>query len=191
MNARLLAVLLVGLTVLLCSCDPVTRHKVLSTIFDGVPSLPPPQEFCQDYEVQQQEAAAAATAQVQDEELLAAAAGSQHAPYAEKDCSSCHDKTKESGLVRPVDKLCFMCHPDIISGQKVHGPAAVGDCLSCHEPHSAAYPSLLKADRAEVCVLCHKEKREAADMHDRLAANGMICVDCHDPHSGKSTYFLK
>lgn len=40
---RFASILLILLALLpACGCDPLTRHKALSTIFDGVPSLPPP-----------------------------------------------------------------------------------------------------------------------------------------------------
>jgi predicted CXXCH cytochrome family protein len=28
-------------------------------------------------------------------------------------------------------------------------------------------------------------------MHDAAAAKQMVCVDCHNPHSGNIQYFLK
>ena len=174
---------------LVMGCDPVTVHKVTSTIFDGVPSLPPAEQYCADYHEQQlamEEAAAAA-----GEGSAALVQASKHAPYAEKRCDDCHDKSKQSGLIKPAEKLCFMCHPDILAGANVHGPAAVGDCLECHEPHSAPRPALLKMDKAQLCIFCHKERRVADAMHQRLASKGMFCMDCHDPHAGNGSYFLK
>jgi predicted CXXCH cytochrome family protein len=172
---------------LLAGCDAVTLHKVASTIFDGVPSLPPAEQYCQDFHEEKLAEAemAASTSET------AAVQASKHAPYAEKRCDDCHDKSQTSGLVRPKEKLCFMCHPDILAGANVHGPAAVGDCLACHEPHSSSQPSLLKLEKAQLCSYCHKERRVADAMHQRLTAKGMLCMDCHDPHAGNGSYFLK
>jgi predicted CXXCH cytochrome family protein len=174
---------------LLNGCDPLTVHKVTSTIFDGVPSMPPAEQYCQDYHerklVEDMEAAK------KKQTAAKSAAGSSHPPYDEKRCSDCHDQTKDLGLIKPKDELCFVCHPDIINKYFVHGPAAVGGCLECHEPHSTAFPALLKVDKKEVCALCHKEQRLARGMHDKVAAQGLLCTDCHDPHAGAAKYFLR
>jgi len=188
---RIIALAAACLALVLAGCDSVTRHKVLTTIFDGVPSLPPPEQLCQEYVEEQTmlaaQAADAAAATPAETELVR----SSHQPYVEKQCNSCHDKEKEGGLALARAKLCFSCHTDFLTGRYMHGPAAVGDCLSCHEPHSSRFPSLLKSAKAELCGKCHQERRIAAGMHDRLTAQHIACVDCHDPHSGKVPYFLK
>ena len=175
----------------LTGCDPVSRHKALSTLFDGVPSLPPPEQHCADY-------ADKKVAELRDElsgkkvqKVDVAASKSLHLPYQEKKCDGCHDKSKKDGLVAPRRELCFVCHKGFIKAEWVHGPVAVSDCLSCHVPHNSAFPSLLKADRNAVCASCHQEKRLAAVMHDRVMAQQMACIDCHDPHFGNAAYFLK
>jgi predicted CXXCH cytochrome family protein len=173
----------------LCGCDPLTVHKVTSTIFDGVPTMPPPEQFCRDYHEKK--------LQEERDELMskgesaAKAIASDHPPYAEKKCDSCHDKAKESGLIVPKDQLCFVCHPNIIKKAMVHGPASVGGCLECHDPHTSQFPSLLKVEKRTLCASCHKEKRMAEGMHNKVTAKGMLCTDCHDPHSGDAQYFLR
>lgn len=173
----------------LAGCDPVVRHKISSTIFDGVPSLPPADEFCKEFQEK--------TVKEQQAALLAGKAapsgptGSDHPPYAEKRCERCHDKSKDSGLIAPKEKLCFICHPTIISKPMIHGPASVGACLECHEPHSSPHPSLLKADRKTVCAGCHQERRMAEAMHAKVTSKEMTCMDCHDPHAGNVNYFLR
>lgn len=187
--------LIAALAACLClaACSPVTRHKVLTTIFEGVPSLPEPEQLCQDYADKQVQ-------NLRDELAGKRTAGgkaasnqdvSVHRPYDEKKCDDCHDKSKEGGLVRPRKDLCLMCHVGFIKYQFVHGPTAVGDCLACHLPHTSNFPRLLKFDRGEICVSCHKEERLAASMHNQVGARKMACADCHDPHSGTSPYFLK
>jgi predicted CXXCH cytochrome family protein len=183
-------VCLLGTALLLAGCDPLTRHKVLSTIFDGVPSLPPPEEYCQEAwekKIQAQAKAQQAGGELRQKE------NSIHPPYAEKRCNDCHEaeKTSVSGLIKPKNELCFVCHPDILKSAYAHGPAAVGDCLACHLPHEASYPFLLVRERGVLCDKCHQEERLAKAMHEGIKAKGMVCVDCHDPHSGTSKYFLK
>lgn len=178
---------------LLAGCDPVTRHKVLSTLFDGYPSLPPAENYCSDY-VAAYVAKAAAAAEGESEQETGIGKKenfSRHLPYAEKKCNDCHDQTKENGLIAPSRELCFICHTGFIKGTQVHGPVAVGECAACHLPHSSKHPSLLKAAQDEICATCHRETRIAAGMHARVEENKLNCVDCHDPHYGDSRYFLK
>lgn len=179
---------------ILAGCDPITRHKVLSTVFDGVPTLPPPEEICTQYaevkltEYKEELAGAKKAAEAGD-----VSNGSVHQPYDEKKCDNCHDKAKDDGLVRPAKQLCLMCHKDFFKdkGHYQHGPAAVGDCLACHVPHNSAYTSLLKVDRKNICDLCHKEQRAALGLHNKVAERKMACADCHNPHYGTSSFFLK
>jgi predicted CXXCH cytochrome family protein len=170
---------------LLCGCDQVARHKVLTTVFDGVPSLPPAEQFCQDYADEPGQSVAKATASEQ-----AAFAGSSHQPYAEKSCGLCHKSSQDNALIVPKDELCFVCHTDFVQGVNVHGPVSVGDCLACHLPHDSSYAFLLQADRNTICGRCHVEERLAAGMHNTLKDRGMDCVDCHDAHAGNNRYFL-
>ena len=173
----------------ICGCDPLTAHKITTTIFDGVPSMPPAEQYCQEYhEMKLAEERDAAQKQKMAE---LSASASTHPPFASKRCEGCHDKSKESGLILPKQQLCFACHPDITKGAYVHGPAATGSCLECHEPHSSRFTSLLKAEKSMICGTCHKETRLAESMHNNVAAKGMYCTDCHDPHAGNFKYFLK
>lgn len=175
---------LFSLMFLLAACDATTRHKALTTLFDGVPSLPPPDELCAEYAKNKEVAAATETKPVTQV---------NHLPYEEKRCPDCHSQDKDTGggLVAPRNELCFICHPDILQHQMAHGPAAVGDCLECHVPHSSSFPALLIVERAKVCDRCHTEQRLAQAMHDRFKQKGMACADCHDPHSGSGRFFLK
>ncbi|MBU5614525.1 cytochrome c3 family protein [Geomonas azotofigens] len=175
---------------LLCGCEPAATHRFLTTFFDEVPALPPVEQYCE--EVLEQKAARAesgkgATAQAPVYQP------SIHPPYAEKRCNGCHEaeKTTISGLLKPETELCFMCHPNILKHRYAHGPAAEGECLGCHLPHEGSYPSLLARDPLKLCQKCHSEERSAAGMHDKIQAKGVRCIDCHDPHSGDSRYFLK
>lgn len=173
---------------LVTGCNPVTRHKVISTIFDGVPSLPPAAELCREYHEQH---LALERADAEKQAVTISQTIWTHAPYEEKKCDDCHDKTKEAGLVKPQRELCFICHEGFASGRHVHGPVAVGECLACHLPHRGNFPALLKADKSKLCGTCHQESRLSPGLHDKVAAKNLDCADCHDPHSGKAQYFLK
>lgn len=180
---------LICVSCMLWGCDPLTVHKVTSTILDGVPSMPPAEQYCQDYhETKMAEDKAAAN---KKEESGKPRTASVHPPYKEKRCDNCHDRSKESGLITSRDKLCFVCHPAIVKNNFAHGPAAVGDCLECHEPHSSAYPSLLKVEKGAVCVKCHKEKRIAEGLHVKVTEKGILCSECHNPHAGGVQFFLR
>lgn len=175
----------------LCGCSPIARHQVLTTIFDGVPSMPPAEQICAEYAVE-------AIAKERDERegkgkpAASAQQASTHRPYMEKRCDDCHDKTTESGfVVKSKSELCFVCHSDFIKGSFVHGPVAVGDCLACHDPHTSTLPSLLKVRAADVCAVCHKEARQAVSLHEMTVTHGLVCVNCHSPHFGNVRFFLK
>lgn len=189
----LLALLPLALCLLLSGCDPVARHKALSTIFDGVPTLPPAEDLCKEYYAQRVAAEQSGAAAKEGAKGASATESFAHLPYEEKRCNDCHseEKDKNEGLIRPKRELCFVCHKDFIRGSFAHGPAAVGECLACHLPHNSNYPALLKTDKSKLCESCHREKRVAAGMHERFVARQMICVDCHDPHFGEVRYFLK
>jgi predicted CXXCH cytochrome family protein len=179
-------ILLLAACALLSGCDPLTMHKVSTTIFDGVPSMPSAEEYCQDYHLK-----------ATQDELLArqkqksVVQDSKHPPYAEKRCNDCHNKETESGFVVPADKLCAHCHKDFPVGNFLHGPAAVGACLKCHVPHTSNNPSLLSKPPSEVCAVCHAEKRLSVKLHSASQSKGLGCTDCHDPHGGSDRFFLR
>jgi predicted CXXCH cytochrome family protein len=178
-----------GVTVILGGCDPATTHKITSTIFDGVPSMPSAEQYCREYH----ERATKEELEAAEKKKLAAlkAGESEHPPYKEKKCSNCHNKDTESGFVAPRDELCLTCHKGFLKGAFMHGPAAVGSCLSCHDPHYSKYPSLLKKPKGEVCFVCHQEKRLAGKMHSLVTDRGLVCTDCHNPHAGNVRFFLE
>jgi predicted CXXCH cytochrome family protein len=184
---RIKITVFIFLSMLLVACDPIARHKVLTTVFDGVPSLPPAEQFCDEYAEKKIAAlnSPQVVAKVEEKKMV------QHQPYADKNCDSCHDKNSASGLIAERAKLCFVCHTDFIKGSQVHGPVAVGECLACHVPHDGPYQSLLKVSAETLCVTCHKEDRLTAGMHKNAGDHTMRCIDCHNPHFGNQRYFLK
>jgi predicted CXXCH cytochrome family protein len=189
MSKRGMIFWVVGVMALLCGCDPVTRHEIISTIFDGVPSMPPAEQYCKDYHLR----ALSEEAESEKQKQMAKEKGqaSVHPPFAEKHCDNCHDKNTDSGFVVPAKDLCNVCHPDFIKGAYSHGPAAVGACTMCHVPHNSQYQSLLKKPKGEICDSCHQEKRLAHGLHNMVKLKKMVCTDCHNPHGGNSRFFLE
>ncbi|MBW1646429.1 MAG: cytochrome C [Deltaproteobacteria bacterium] len=175
-------------------CDRMTRHQVLTTIFDGVPDPIPPEQILEDYYQRRRQQELAAAAGQEGDAGPGRRHVSKHKPYAEKKCKDCHDFSTSVGLIRPPRELCFVCHRDFrrhLRDPYVHGPVAVGDCSACHLPHSSEYTALLRRDRSKICDKCHQESRLAAVMHEKVINHQMACVDCHDPHFGQARYFLK
>lgn len=177
--------------------DPLLKHKLLTSFFDGVPDLPPVEELCKDNiedlfnRYYEQRIEAAERGDLAEDPDKKGEIASLHRPWKEKDCQGCHNFQTANKLKLPKNEICNLCHKNLIQGRNVHGPVAVGACLACHDPHSSAHPSLLRKSLDTICFKCHVEKRLAAAMHDKVVANGMLCVDCHDPHSGNMHYFLK
>ena len=188
------------LLILIAGCvkiDPLVKHKVLTTIFDGVPDMPTIEELCEDNvedlfnKYYEQRIAEAAGGDWEEEGRTDEMSSSKHRPWMEKDCQGCHNFKAKNKLHLPKNEICYLCHKNFIQGRYVHGPVAVGSCLACHDPHSSEHPSLLRKSLKEICFKCHLEERLAAKMHDKIISSGMLCVDCHDPHSRNLRYFLK
>jgi predicted CXXCH cytochrome family protein len=184
-NLIIIFLLSVG-TLLLCACDPLTRHKVTSTIFDGVPSMPPADQYCRDYHIKATQDELDARQKQQNVKQ-----SSTHPPFADKRCNDCHDKNTDSGFVVAKEELCAHCHKGFPVGNFLHGPAAVGACLKCHAPHTADNPALLLKPAADVCDACHAEARNSSKLHSASRTKGMICIECHDPHGGSNRFFLR
>jgi predicted CXXCH cytochrome family protein len=174
---------------ILCGCDPVTRYQISSTIFDGVPRMPPAEEYCREYHENALLKERETEKKKQLDQLKTEA--SSHPPYVEKRCDDCHDKTTSSGFITPLKDLCAACHTDFLKGSRLHGPAAVGACQKCHEPHSSPNVKLLTRPKAEICGGCHTEQRIAKGLHDNARDKGIFCTECHDPHAANNNYLLK
>ena len=165
-------------------------YQITSTIFDGVPRMPPADKYCKDYHDQAMLDELAEESNLSEAKRMSQKESS-HPPYAQKRCNNCHDKNTESGFVVEADKLCVHCHTGFPKGEFVHGPVAVGACLKCHVPHSSKFPSLLVKPRSEVCNVCHTERRAAAGLHKTAMSKEIACADCHNPHAGNDRYFLR
>lgn len=105
-----------------------------------------------------------------------AAIGSKQAPSpvnlppVKADCTLCHTSADgaRGALQKPVSELCQGCHPArMTSGHKIDVVPSVVvpqlplkdgkmTCITCHDPHSNAYPRMLRVQGKELCLLCHK-----------------------------------
>ena len=161
---------------LAASCSAASRHKALTTLFDGVP----PPKSAAGAPAAGHPASAAPHAPVEVHE---------HPPFAAKACDSCHDKARTNALVAPPAELCVRCH-EVDAGVKyVHGPLASGGCLVCHDPHSSRYASLLVAEATTFCFRCH----DRADLSriEEHADPEADCTACHNAHGSDSKYLLR
>ena len=166
------------LALLSLDCSAASRHKGLTTFFDGVP---PPK-----------------TAPTADATAAGAPAGAapsrkivyaEHGPYAAKLCNACHQAGASNALVAPKDELCIRCHVVNLDKTYVHGPLTSGGCLVCHDPHSSGNRFLLVSGSDSFCFRCHDpEAVRRISGHAETKGN---CTDCHDAHGSDSKYLLK
>ncbi|MBI4601277.1 MAG: cytochrome c3 family protein, partial [Planctomycetes bacterium] len=111
-----------------------------------------------------------------------------HKPYADGECTSCHDphggKTGTLLVAEGVAALCDKCHEKEIvlpSGHRVssvkdeiaaatvkHGPVEKGDCGACHLLHGAPHRHLLP-------------KEHSSEMYVEFSERAYdFCFSCHD-----------
>lgn len=157
------------------ACSGATRHRVLTTLFDGVPEPVAP--------------AVETPAEVPDARAIVKGVLRQHGPYASRNCTGCHVGRSSNALVAPADQLCARCHELPMDKRYVHGPIASGGCLVCHDPHSSPYRALLVADSATFCLRCHDRGAlvpSAAHRDERSQ-----CIDCHEPHQSDREFLLR
>lgn len=117
-----------------------------------------------------------------------------HEPFAERDCSSCHEPAKNGKLVLRNDgfsELCLQCHAEtrelLNSAPYVHGILLELDtCITCHDPHASRNANELLRPVVEQCVGCHvqraRERSTKEFLHDPAFRDGG-CVICHEPHA--------
>ena len=188
-SARLItvaaAVLLLGLAA--AGCSPVTRYRVLSFFFDGVP---PPKGMKVEVPLPEPSKAGGPQEQETGDRSIAPppkpppAPRSVHAPYRTRACSACHTATESFNIPAPVGKLCGQCHQPYVRFQPTewaHGPVAAQDCSVCHLPHRSDQQSLLTAAEPDLCFTCHDASRIRASAYHQ-AAGDQACSLCHDPH---------
>jgi predicted CXXCH cytochrome family protein len=178
MKGRTVAIGICVAAALLAACSPATRHKVLTTMFDGVPPMKAP------VSPGAEQPAAPGSAV-----LSQPVTSREHGPYAARQCDACHESGASNALVAPREQLCFRCHVFNLDKKYIHGPLASGGCLVCHDPHSSKDRYLLVSASGSFCLYCHE--RDAVGgigAHHGLEEN---CTICHDAHMSDKKYLLK
>lgn len=170
---------------LLCSCDEIERHRMMTFFFDGVPPLPGEVNEPGPADVTAADAAGDAPA----------AGWHVHKPLS--DCTDCHGSRQRQGfsrqvrLVANVPELCHRCHQEYANLEGwVHGPVAIGECLLCHEPHKSRNEFLLVRPAPELCYVCH-EVQAIHEIEGHAQDSYARCNDCHEGHAGATKTLLK
>jgi predicted CXXCH cytochrome family protein len=178
----LLMFLLMG--VVLHSCVTKSNYRALSYFFDGVPNP-------DSTSVQKLDISAVIDPGNTNIVINTQSSGSVHPPYADRDCSMCHDRDKQNKLISNMPDICYMCHDNFSDGNKtVHGPVAGGNCTQCHDPHKSKYKKMLLDNSQELCFKCH-QKEDVMNNLIHSDIDSMVCWNCHDPHSSTDKLLLK
>ena len=165
-------------------CSPAAKDKFLRTFFDGVPTQKEiaardakKKSLVPSEKQETENKANAGPAKAAEESTYI-----QHPPFADRDCSLCHEGQFSQKLVAKGKELCFTCHDDFLKGAKVkHYPAEEGMCLDCHLPHESKFKHLLKREGQALCLECH-DMDDLKATHDEIGEDD--CTSCHDPHKG-------
>jgi len=181
--------------VLLVSCSPEGRYKVLSFFFDGVP---PPEGLTAGGAAEAGPNVGTGLASRQEPSDVNApkvAMASVHAPFGKgdtKNCEGCHNLERGYDVKAAPNELCKSCHPTYYKfgpSDWVHGPVAVGVCDYCHVPHESQYPHLLTRPEKQLCFSCHDPASVmAASQHADVGDKE--CTSCHDAHSAGNRMLL-
>lgn len=210
--ARVFMLLLAGglVMALVTGCNPVTRYKVLTFFFTGVPPM--------GEEEKPDDEAKPVLAKVEKKRsVVVKSTRFTHGPYAANECYQCHEVSGSGGfrgfgkkeeaaasvakagavsgkLVAPMGELCSGCHDSKspakahAAGLWVHGPVSTGYCVLCHGPHAGTEPYMLLKKTNALCMECHTEGL----VFNRTAhKDKKDCISCHNAHLGKDSRLLK
>ena len=176
--------------VLVCGCSAITQRKCLTFFFDGVPPIGSATNGVAV--ASSQNAATPAAAAVTTAPLpLPQPTTCYHPPFAQHQCAECHESGLGQGLRSNPPELCFNCHKDFLTGQKVkHQPVESGDCVSCHDPHQSENKHLLIKKGNDLCLICHDDPLAEGKVKHQAVESGE-CLDCHAPHATNFKALLK
>ena len=107
-----------------------------------------------------------------------------HGPASVGECTLCHKPTEKHKFepITDVGKLCNECHDTEYTGKVIHPPVEEGECTGCHNPHQSPYQFMLRAEGADLCIICHDENFTGGEyVHGPVAVGG--CSVCHSPHA--------
>jgi predicted CXXCH cytochrome family protein len=152
-------------------------YRSLSFFFDGVP---PPRATT---------AGPAVPSGLRKSASPAVLKGSEHGPYAAKQCDGCHVAGRGNALLVPAEQLCARCHVLALDKKFVHGPLTSGGCLLCHDPHSSQHAFLLVGESGTFCIRCHDPRAlRAVEGHGNA---GGACTACHEAHMSDRQFLLR
>jgi predicted CXXCH cytochrome family protein len=123
---------------------------------------------------------------------------SLHTPFADGDCSLCHqnkDPKAPGPLLKAANEICLECHEDFgpIMSRKFSHVAAKESCVNCHNPHNARFSHLLVDDIGPLCLSCHTDMKsvttEAKVKHDATVKD-KACINCHNSHGANVEHLL-
>lgn len=175
----------------LAGCDRVSRHKVLTVFFTGVPSL---EEQDRQQAAALEEAkkpklatAGAKTVSAKSQKSRGVAVKStrfSHGPFAANECYQCHEVSASGGF-RGFGKqeaaAGSLAKAGIVPGKMVAPPAAL--CVGCHaskKPERAYQAGLWVHGpvSAGYCTVCHAP-HAAPEQYMLLKKPDELCVECH------------
>ena len=114
---------------ILAGCTTDSKQKWLTFFFDGVP-----QPGATNAVVAPDTHRPAATNAVSGSPAVAPPPRFQldvHPPYANRDCTACHESQFSQKMLGKPGDVCFTCHKDFRLGMKVkHDPVEAGECTS-------------------------------------------------------------
>lgn len=115
-----------------------------------------------------------------------------HGPVGAGSCTQCHTphaSPNEYLLKKPVEEICYTCHPNFETEEtkSVHPPVRKRECTKCHSPHSTPYRYQLYRERGPLlCFTCHDQKKIMGVSTPHPPVRDGKCLECHTPHA--STY---
>jgi predicted CXXCH cytochrome family protein len=170
---------------LLYACSATSGYKVRSFLFDGVPD---PNEIIlvsTDSLLTVSDSINATAATIKKPDIYI------HQPYANKECSSCHDRGAMGKPIMAMPQLCYQCHDTQESQHTVlHGPVAAGQCVECHSPHQSKLEKLLLREGQDLCLNCHEDQSVIGQgIHAQIKEES--CTQCHNPHGGNDRFVLQ
>jgi len=106
-----------------------------------------------------------------------------HAPFADHECSACHDMSAKMAVAEDQIDSCGECHEDYFDEDLVmHEVVADGDCSLCHLPHRSEHRALLTQPLPDLCTDCHDMDDLDEETHPVAKVNN--CTACHSAHFG-------
>jgi len=185
--------ILVLAALVLAGCHSDTKQKWLSVFFDGVPQ-PGATNKVSFAGARISTTNAVGQVTTTTNALPPRPKLNVHPPYADHNCTACHESEFSQKMIGKPGAVCFGCHTELqktfVAGKVKHQPVAEGDCVSCHNPHQSINRKLLVKTGPALCLTCHDDPLAAGKVRHQAVESG-DCLDCHAPHSTNFKGLLK